>query len=140
FMSSGDSSMAFTESLLHTIRLYRHYGTRVIIATQEPTIDSRLLDLCTITIVHRFTSPEWMQVLKAHLAGASASGGAESEQRANEIYQAIVQLGVGQALLFSPLALLDVGPSGPQQLGVGHVKMRIRQRLTTDGGKSKLAT
>lgn len=57
---SGDSS-ALTDNLLETIRLQRHLAVRIIISTQEPTISPKLLDLCSITIVHRFTSPEWLR-------------------------------------------------------------------------------
>ncbi|KAI8654426.1 C2H2-type domain-containing protein [Fusarium sp. Ph1] len=58
YMTDNNEGQAFTESLLSTIRLQRHLGVRVIISTQEPTISPRLLDLSTITIIHRFTSPD----------------------------------------------------------------------------------
>ena len=62
FMSDETTASAFTDSLLSVIRLQRHLATRVIIATQEPTISPKLLDLCSMTIVHRFTSPAWLKV------------------------------------------------------------------------------
>ena len=40
------------------------------LATQEPTISPRLLDLCSFTLVYRFTSPDWLKVLKTHLVAA----------------------------------------------------------------------
>lgn len=69
----GDSSEcdAFTNSLLAAIRVQRHVGARIIISTQEPTISPKLLDLCSITVVHRFSSPDWLSVLTKHLAGIS---------------------------------------------------------------------
>jgi hypothetical protein len=73
FMTNSAECQSLTESLLATIRLQRHLGARVLISTQEPTISPRLLDLCSITIVHRFTSPDWLATLKQHLAGASSS-------------------------------------------------------------------
>ncbi|KAL8736881.1 MAG: hypothetical protein Q9181_002247 [Wetmoreana brouardii] len=139
FMSQGESSTAFTESLLSAIRLYRHHGTRVIIATQEPTISPRLLDLCTMNIVHRFTSPDWLLALKAHLAAVSTVGDENLQRNVKEIFQAIVNLETGQALLFSPLAMLDLTEFGPQKLGLRYVKMRVRKRLTADGGRSAQA-
>lgn len=58
FLDKGvPSADIFTSSLLTTIREQRHNATRVIIATQEPTISEKLLDLCSISIVHRFNSP-----------------------------------------------------------------------------------
>lgn len=58
YMTETDEDQVFTESLLSAIRLQRHNGTRIIISTQEPTISPGLLDLCSITIVHRFASPD----------------------------------------------------------------------------------
>jgi hypothetical protein len=70
-MNESAEAQTFTGTLLSTIRLQRHLGARIIICTQEPTISPALLDLCSITVVHRFTSPEWMQSLKAHLAAVA---------------------------------------------------------------------
>ncbi|KAL8996254.1 MAG: hypothetical protein Q9169_004185 [Polycauliona sp. 2 TL-2023] len=147
YMSGGDTSAAFTESLLSVIRLQRHYGTRVIISTQEPTISPKLLDLCSMSIVHRFTSPEWMLALKGHLAAVSELGDGDPQRNLKEIFKTIVELEPGQALLFSPSAVLDVrdvpGSNAPsrtvkaKKLGLRYVKMRVRLGQATDGGKSK---
>ena len=72
FMNTSADALTFTNNLLSTIRLQRHLGARVIISTQEPTISPVLLDLSNVTIVHRFTSPQWLQTLKGHLAGVAA--------------------------------------------------------------------
>ncbi len=215
-------SQKLSNSLIATIRLQRHLAARIIIATQEPTIDPRLLDLCSITLVHRFSSPEWMKVLKGHLAGAVAGGtteriieeeeeggGREDEEdddddevvmkkkekkndqkkESEDIFNKIVDLKVGEALLFSPSAVLDVGVVGSttsrlhrrredgaarqqdvvageeeeeedeeegreknekeevgnrkqgghrvRKLGTGYLKVRIRNRVTVDGGRSR---
>lgn len=142
-MTGTDSSSVFTESLLSVIRQQRHLATRVIIATQEPTISPSLLDLTSMTIVHRFTSPAWLVALKSHLAAVSSEGEASKRQ---DILTQIVELGVGQALVFSPSAMLGVddqdGNGSPrmQKLGTQYIKVRVRQRMTVDGGKSILAT
>jgi len=65
------SAEIFTNSLLTTIREQRHNAARVIIATQEPTISEKLMDLCSVSIVHRFSSPAWFTALCGHLGGAS---------------------------------------------------------------------
>lgn len=58
YMQETNAAAAqFTERLLKTIREQRHQGARVAIATQEPGIDPRLLDLCNVPMVQRFTSP-----------------------------------------------------------------------------------
>ena len=56
-MNSSAEASVFTDTLLSVVRLQRHMGVRVIVSTQEPTISTDLLNLCSVTIVHRFTSP-----------------------------------------------------------------------------------
>lgn len=163
-MNESAEAQTLTETLLSTIRLQRHLAARIIISTQEPTISQDLLGLCSVTIVHRFTSPEWMRSLRAHLA-AAASDMAESEGDADdqdadlarsliagakghtssEIFKKIVGLEVGEALVFSPTAMIGVGGTSNGgsryiKLGTGVLKVRVRARLTTDGGKSHMAT
>ena len=146
-MSSTASASAFTETLLSVIRQQRHLATRVIIATQEPTISPKLLDLSSMTIIHRFTSPEWLAALKSHLAGVAGVSD-ESKRDVKDIFRTIVNLEVGEALLFSPSAMLKeangVGGVGGveciEKLGMAYLKVRIRRRVTADGGRSMLAT
>ncbi|KAA8908214.1 hypothetical protein FN846DRAFT_918646 [Sphaerosporella brunnea] len=167
YMSGTPSAMKFTETLLSTIRLQRHLGTRVLISTQEPTISGKLLDLCNFTLVHRFNSPEWLTFLKAHLAAAG------QEDRVG-LMARIVELDSGEAFLFAPSAItvpdhgtvgLESGgaesdsgcsgskgiPNGTGQTGAGngeakvckfglrYMRVKIRKRITADGGKSVLA-
>lgn len=144
-MTSTSSSSQFTESLLSVIRQQRHLATRVIIATQEPTISPALLDLSSMMIVHRFTSPSWLAALKSHLAGVSSDGDA-SKRDVVETFKRIVNLEAGEALLFSPSAMTGPETEGGhrglrmQKLGTGYLKVRVRKRLTADGGRSILAT
>jgi DNA helicase HerA-like ATPase len=49
------ATKAFTDNLLRKIREQRHLGVRTVIATQEPSINTQLLDLCSFTMVHRCT-------------------------------------------------------------------------------------
>jgi hypothetical protein len=158
FMNGSDSATNFTESLLQVIRQQRHLATRVIIATQEPTISTNLLDLASMTIVHRFTSPAWFKTLKDHLAGVNAMrfevnrGGMNGRVTAEEkektdlqkLFQSIVELNTGEGLLFSPSAMLDnvkIGPlkGAPRKLGMEHVRIQVRSRVTADGGRSMMA-
>ena len=154
FMTGTSAANRLTEDLLSVVRQQRHLATRVIVATQEPTISPSLLDLASLTIVHRFTSPAWMKALKEHLAGASAdmAGLTEDEDKAEggrkdvaTLFKEIVELDAGEGLLFSSSAMLDVEFKNgqklePKKLGSRHVKIRVRNRLTTDGGRSILAT
>jgi hypothetical protein len=138
----------FINSLLSIIRQQRHLATRVLIATQEPTLSPSLIDLCNVTIVHRFLSPAWFETLKNHLAGASFAG--KNDHRSIvDIFRIIVGLKTGEALLFSPTALLDIGaqnPSNPfakrplEKLTDSFIRLFIRKRVTTDGGRSIMAS
>lgn len=187
YMTGTAECEVLTNSLLSNIRLQRHLGLRVIISTQEPTISPKLLDLCSVTIVHRFTSPDWLQSLKKHLAGASISllnknnqptsnghtdgddnknslvAGLDPHDFAMKLFSKIVALRRGQALLFCPSAIIDVHTTAlksenglpgwddtekpvleevnPQliKLSHGHMKIRVRKRVTQDGGRSILA-
>ncbi|GAB1198431.1 hypothetical protein APSETT444_007750 [Aspergillus pseudonomiae] len=149
----------FTETLLSAVRLQRHLGTRVFISTQEPTVSTALLNLCSVTIVHRFTSPEWLRTLQKHLAAAATnlfspkSGfgnhGSEMEESGAEkestsAFDIIVRLRVGEALLFAPSAIVKVGTLEDgrvefHRLGSDILPIKIRERLTSDGGKSVLS-
>lgn len=186
YMNESGEASALTEQLLATIRLQRHLGARVVISTQEPTVSPRLLDLCSVTVVHRFTSPEWLRALRRHLAGAEetagmlarAAGGAGAvgdsgassdsgvddvlegvvdavgtlslkepstttvshKQAAANLFAQIVELRVGEALVFSPNAVVGVSEQGmARKLGSGVLKVCVRNRVTEDGGRSVMA-
>ncbi|KAJ9217610.1 hypothetical protein DTO166G4_792 [Paecilomyces variotii] len=178
FLSTkSNEALEFTDTLLSVIRQQRHLGTRVVIATQEPTLSPDLLDLCNVTIVHRFSSPAWYKMLEAHLAAALI--GKQRQQRttvdSGNLFDQIVKLKTGEALLFCPTAAVDVAtddtgeingnrsasevdmtgdipsiaqPPSPvsgrsekrvKELGSRYIRMKIRNRITADGGRSILA-
>ncbi|KAH6968044.1 hypothetical protein DER45DRAFT_283 [Fusarium avenaceum] len=170
YMNDSSDSQTLTESLLSVIRLQRHLGTRVVLSTQEPTVSPKLLDLCSIVIVHRFTSPAWFTTLRRHLAGVSCveagrdNRDAEVERGTNDakgkgelssshlnikyedLFTHIIELGTGEALLFCPSALVEAGTTKASsqkasfvQLGGSTMKVRIRKRITADGGMSIMA-
>lgn len=74
-MDNSVEARSFTETLVFTVRLQRHLGIRIVISTQEPTISTALLGLCSVTVVHSFSSPEWLYTLKKHIAGVSIGEG-----------------------------------------------------------------
>ncbi|EFZ01563.1 AAA-like domain protein [Metarhizium robertsii] len=180
YMTESAESQTLTDSLLSTIRLQRHLGARIVIATQEPTISPKLLDLCSVTVVHRFTSPNWLDSLKNHLAGATAGwktategegeSGKSSAESMAELLSRIVSLRQGEALLFCPSGIVGVKTpkrtddidgiadgfakwcfdqdrsgaysdygNGLDYLGQRIMKIRVRERITEDGGKSVMA-
>ncbi len=149
-MSAGAEAGTLTNTLLSSIRLQRHLGTRVFISTQEPTISPKLLDLCSITIVHRFTSPDWLRELRSHLAALDNDEEDPGKSRIKliNIFNQIVKLRRGEALLFAPGAIIGVekkpNENGSEEtqmkrLGIGFLKIKIRARVTSDGGRSIFA-
>jgi hypothetical protein len=149
-MNAGAEASSLTNTLLSAIRLQRHLGTRVFISTQEPTISPKLLDLCSMTIVHRFTSPDWLSELRRHLASLDNDENSpeKSKARLMNIFNQIVKLRVGEALLFAPSAIIGVEKkqsengseeTDMQRLGTGYLKIKIRARVTSDGGRSVFA-
>lgn len=157
-MKDSVEARSFTDTLLSTVRLQRHLGARILISTQEPTISSDLLSLCSVTIVHRFSSPAWLHALKGHVAAAGLATQSNGEAKATveqelgapeisgklSLFYRIVNLRVGEALLFSPGAVLGSAagnPSSPglSRLGAGYLVIKIRKRLTEDGGKSVIS-
>lgn len=156
-MKDSIEARSFTDTLLSTVRLQRHLGARILISTQEPTISSDLLSLCSVTIVHRFSSPAWLHALQSHVAAAAFGAQTRAETSTGvqnysvrdvsnrlSLFHQIVHLRVGEALLFSPSAMLGTiaGDSNSPtlgRLGAGYLVVKIRDRLTEDGGKSVVA-
>jgi DNA helicase HerA-like ATPase len=131
-MSATPGSKALTEAIRTTVRLQRHYGARLIISTQEPTLLTDLIALCSITVVHRFSSPEWFAAIKRHIPMAP------------DQYQAtmvtIERLETGTALVYSPSAVLGQHEDRRLVKGAGKLlEVRMRKRITIDGGQSLLA-
>jgi DNA helicase HerA-like ATPase len=113
---------SLNETLLQTVRLQRHYGARVIISTQEPTLLTDLIALCSVTIIHRFSSPEWFSAIKRHIPTTA--------ENRDGLMRRIESLTTGRAILYSPSAVLGTGMM---------IDVKIRRRITSDGGSSILA-
>ncbi|KAK4551673.1 hypothetical protein LTR86_011004 [Recurvomyces mirabilis] len=138
YMTASLAAANFTRRLLGTIREQRHNGTRVIIATQEPTISDSLLDLCTTSIIHRFTSPAWFKSMQSHLGAASSLVSTVPEQQA--LFDQIMELDTGHSLVFSPAACMCLSETGTiGTLGRRIMTMKTRIRIGQDGGMSVLA-
>jgi len=129
FLTATGAGDVFTSSLLRIVREQRHKGARVVISTQEPTISPALLDLCSMTFVHRFSSPAWLALLRKHLVGANDP----------DLMQEIVGLRVGECIVFAPTAVLHTVDDSFRPSGAQYVHMMIRERVTEDGGRSVMA-
>jgi len=129
------ASAGLTEALLSLSRQMRHHGMRVIISSQEPTVvPPVLLDLCSVALMHRFSSRTWWEHVSKHFSADLTNG-----------FDEIVRLKTGQAIVLAPSALAMLHKPGqsapdpkPTQLGRRYMLVKIRKRVTKDGGASIL--
>ena len=95
--------------------------------------------------------------MKRHLAGAASdlvggdvidperpAGPRDEAGMAKGLFADIVNLRVGEALLFAPSAMVRLEASNDgavalKRLGDSFVKIQVQMRLTTDGGESIMA-
>ncbi|KAG0699760.1 hypothetical protein DFH29DRAFT_1013541 [Suillus ampliporus] len=147
YLSTNRGVAGLTKALLTLTREQRHLGMRVIISTQEPTVvPPVLLDLCTVAIMHRFSSPAWWDHLARHIS---------VDVSVDEAFDTVVKLQTGQAIVLAPSGL-GVFPDDAEircprrpeedtahvlkltQFGRRYIIMKTRARVTKDGGKSVL--
>ncbi|KAG1832977.1 hypothetical protein EV424DRAFT_1622478 [Suillus variegatus] len=143
YLSPTKGSSGLTKSLLTLTREQRHLAMRVIISTQEPTVvPPVLLDLCTVAILHRFSSPSWWEHLAKHVS---------ADISAEDAFDRVVKLQTGEAIVLAPSGL-GVFPDIPDAARMGHVVpvpklgqfgrryvlVKTRRRITRDGGASVL--
>lgn len=103
---------------------------------EAPTISPRLIDLCSITVIHRLSSPGWFGVLRRHIFILD-------EQRSNgggkrSFFKRIRNLRTSEALVFAPSAVVR-NEEEEEEWGMvseGVLKARVRKRLTWDWGTS----
>ncbi|EJD43831.1 hypothetical protein AURDEDRAFT_65958 [Auricularia subglabra TFB-10046 SS5] len=127
---TNDDATRLNRTIASIIRQQRHLATRLIIATQEPTvIPATVLDLASFIVCHRFTSPSWCSHLSRHVSTGT-----------DVWFEDVMRLATGEALVFSPGALATRDGEGePQLLSQDALRIRVRPRLTCDGGASLLA-
>ncbi|KAK2467424.1 hypothetical protein APHAL10511_000659 [Amanita phalloides] len=131
YLEQGTTN-GLVKSLLKLIREQRHLAMRVLVSTQEPTvIPPVILDLCSVMVLHRFSSPEWWQHLRRHICAQISQGDA---------FDKIVGLETGQAMVLSPSGLTTNDEDKSLiLLRRLYVLMKTRKRVTLDGGTSALA-
>ncbi|KJA30063.1 hypothetical protein HYPSUDRAFT_32126 [Hypholoma sublateritium FD-334 SS-4] len=145
YLSCQRTTTGLTKSLLNVIRQQRHLAIRVIISTQEPTVvPSVLLDLCSVTIIHRFSSPTWWQHLIQHVP---------TDFSGRDVFDQVVKLQTGHAIILAPSGIglfsepanlsaesLSSSQDGKvlSRFGRRYLIMKTRKRVTADGGASVL--
>ncbi len=108
YVDQSLAATSFTERLLTTIREQRHIRTWFVISRQEPTISEKLLDLCSISIVHYFKSPACFRKIRDHVGGASDLVNSDKEQ-----VTLFEQIGTLPAVRVESAPLLSLSTSVP---------------------------
>jgi hypothetical protein len=131
-MLNVPGAKALNETLLQTIRLQRHFGARVIVSSQESTLLTDLVSFCSVTVIHRFSSPAWFSAISRHIPAATEVWG--------DLMQRIETLATGKAMVYSPNSVFGRDDDGNLITGTGRfIDVSIRKRIMSDGGRSMLA-
>ncbi|KIO19148.1 hypothetical protein M407DRAFT_31200 [Tulasnella calospora MUT 4182] len=135
YLTRDKGSHVLTGTLLSIVRQQRHLGTRLIMSTQEPTvIPPALLDLCSITIMHRFSSVGWFEHLAKHVSSDFGSEAFDSVTG-----EAIVLAPGGLGVFNKPRSDSEKPERYVTTFGRRYLLLKTRKRVTADGGASILA-
>ncbi|KAJ3267808.1 hypothetical protein HDV01_003959 [Terramyces sp. JEL0728] len=116
----GRSDDGLSSAILDAVRLMRHDGMRVAISTQSPlAIRAEILELTSLSVLHRFQSIDWFNYLKQKI---------DLEE---EDFQTLLGLNTGSAIVFAGKHMLG------GNIGKGTFEMQIRPRLTKNRGSSR---
>jgi hypothetical protein len=104
------------------IREMRHWATSVVIASQDPlSVPRAIIELTSVLILHRMTSPQWLKHLRSAIVAL------EDVQDG-----AVTSLQPGEALVWAQRSTDKRFTLRPQ-------KMSIRPRFTQHGGGTRTA-
>ncbi len=118
YMSNGD----LTESIVETIRLMRHKGVSVLIASQDPpSLPNAIIELSSAVVVHRFNSPQWLKHIQRSITQFEKLTPTD-----------LSYLGPGEAYLWATKANKKHVTQQP-------VKITTRPRVTKHGGGTRQA-
>lgn len=108
--------------VVETIREMRHQATTVVIASQDPlSVPRAVVELTSILLLHRMTSPQWLKHLKSAISALDSV--TESH---------LAALKPGEALLWAQRSTDPRFMQRPQ-------KITVRPRFTQHGGGTKTA-
>lgn len=108
--------------VVETIREMRHQGTSVVIASQDPlSVPRAVIELTSVLLLHRMTSPQWLKHLK------SAIGALEQISDAQ-----LAALQPGEALVWAQRSTDKRFTLRPQRI-------QVRPRFSQHGGGTRTA-
>jgi DNA phosphorothioation-dependent restriction protein DptH len=108
--------------VVEIIREMRHQATSVVIASQDPlSVPRSVIELTSLLVLHRMTSPQWLK----HLKGAISALDNVTENQVSALVP-------GEALVWAQRSTDPRFTQRPQ-------KIQIRPRVTRHGGGTKTA-
>jgi DNA helicase HerA-like ATPase len=108
--------------VVETIREMRHQATSVVIASQDPlSVPRAIIELTSVLLLHRMTSPAWLKHLKSAILAL--------DQVQDSLVASLVP---GEALIWAQRATDSRFMQRPQRI-------QIRPRFTQHGGGTKTA-
>lgn len=111
---------ALTDAITEAVREMRHKGASIVVASQNPpSVPQEIIELSSVIVAHRFTSPAWLR----HLQRVSHAFG---ELKGSQL----TDLAPGQAYVW---AAGNTRYQHPQ-------RVEMRPRLTLHGGETRRAT
>lgn len=120
---AGPGCTELSQAVVDTVRMMRHEGMRILLSTQSPTtLPPELLELASMTVLHRFQSAEWIKYLASKVPLPEDS------------FERIKRLQRGQALVLST----KISSTLADPLYPDCATVTIRPRLTWDLGASRM--
>jgi hypothetical protein len=114
-------STRLTKAIVETVREMRHKGTSVVVASQNPpSIPREIIELSSVVVAHRFTSPQWLE----HIRKVNAAFGKDLSPAR------LATLRPGEAFVWS---------SGGAEEFRRPQRVIMRPRLTRHGGATRRA-
>jgi len=108
--------------VVETIREMRHQATSVVIASQDPlSVPRAVIELSSILMLHRMTSPQWLKHLRTAISAMDEVTDAQ-----------VAGLGPGEALIWAQRSTEKRFTMRPQ-------KVTIRPRFSQHGGGTRTA-
>ncbi|MGB8215003.1 MAG: hypothetical protein WCE68_15755 [Anaerolineales bacterium] len=109
----------FIDDVVETIRLMRHKGNTIVVASQDPeSVPLKLIELSSMVILHKMNSPSWVKHIQKGVT-------ALAELRPSQLNS----LQSGQAFIWAAEATDNIFTTRA-------VKVDIRPRVTEHGGKT----
>lgn len=111
---------ALARDIVELVREMRHTRTRILIASQDPpSVNSKVIELSDIVLLHRMNSPEWLK----HIQGKNV---ALKKLKSEDL-----------SSLKSGDAYIWASKSTEREITKQPMKIEVRPRLTEHGGATK---